>query len=242
MFKYINLCILSILLTLFSCANSGDLIKVATDVLSGSQGTSSLSSSEIASGLKQALEVGIKRGATKVSRPGGFFKNPLIKIPFPSQAKKAEKTLRSIGLGSICDKFVKTLNSAAEKASAKSIPIFVNAISKMTIKDAMGILKGSGTEATQFMRKMTTGELTNLFKPIIKTSLSKVDATKYWGDITSQYNAIPFTKKVDVNLDSYVTNSALDGLFQTLGQEEQKIRKDPLKRTTALLKKVFSSI
>jgi len=242
MIKIFNIFSLLTLLVLFSCANSGDLIKVATDVLSQSSATTSLSSTEIARGLKQALEVGIKRGATTVSKPGGFLKNPLIKIPFPSQAKKVEKTLRSIGLGSLPDKFVASLNSAAEKASAKSIPIFVGAISKMSIQDAMGILKGSGTEATQFMKKMTTGELTSLFRPIIKTSLAKVDATKYWGDITSKYNTIPFTKKVNVNLESYVTSNALDGLFYTLGLEEQKIRKNPLKRTTALLKKVFSQI
>ncbi len=196
--------------------------------------------SEVTGGLKQALEVGIKNSAQLASALDGYYKNPKIKIPFPPEVKEVETKLRQIGLGKEVDKFVVTLNRGAENAANKSVPIFVNAITSMSINDAWGILKGEDLAATNYLKKATYAQLQAEFKPVMKQSLDQVNATKYYGDLVSNYNKIPFVKKVNPNLDDYATEKAIDGLFYLVGEEEKKIRKDPMKRTTELLKKVFA--
>lgn len=198
-----------------------------------------LTTAEVGEGLKEALINGISKGSDQVSQLDGYFKNPQIKIPFPPDVQKVEKTLRDIGLGSEVDKFVMTLNRGAEDAAKEAKPIFISAIKSMTIQDAWAILKGEDNAATEYLRKTTSSQLKEKFKPVIQSSLNKVNATKYYGELVTRYNKIPLVEKVNPNLDDYATDKAIDGLFVMIAKEEKNIRQDPVARTTELLKKVF---
>lgn len=204
-------------------------------------GQESLTSAEVADGLKEALIKGISSGSDIVSQLDGYFKNPEIKIPFPPEVKKVEDRLRQIGLGGEVDKFVMTLNRGAEDAAKEAKPIFISAIRSMTIQDAWGILKGEDDAATQYLRKTTGEQLAQKFKPVIQQSLNKVNATKYYGDIVNTYNKIPLVEKVNPDLDDYATGKAIDGLFVMIAKEEKRIREDPVARTTEILRKVFGA-
>ena len=200
-----------------------------------------LTTAEVADGLKEALIQGISKGSDLVSQVDGYFKNPDIKIPFPPEVKKVEDKLRQIGLGSEVDKFVMTLNRGAEDAAQEAKPIFISAIKSMTIQDAWGILRGQPDAATQYLKRTTSDQLKSKFKPVIQNSLNKVNATKYYGDIVNTYNKIPLVEDVNPNLDDYATDKAIEGLFTMIAREEGNIRKDPVARTTELLKKVFGA-
>jgi hypothetical protein len=189
-----------------------------------------LTSGEVGSGLKEALINGISKGADITSQLDGYFKNPEIKIPFPPDVKKVE-----------VDKFVMTLNRGAEDAAKEAKPIFIAAIKQMTIEDAFALLKGQPDAATQFLKRTTTAQLKDKFKPVVQASLDKVSATKYYGDIVNNYNRIPFIDKVNPDLNDYATDMAIQGLFTMIAKEEKNIRQDPLARTTELLKRVFGS-
>jgi hypothetical protein len=175
------------------------------------------------------------------SQLDGYFKNPKIKIPFPPDVKKVEDKLRQIGLGSEVDKFILTLNRGAEDAAKEAKPIFVSAIRQMTIQDAWSILRGSDNAATEYLKRTTSAQLREKFQPVIASSLSKVNATKYYSDLVTQYNRIPFVEKVNPDLNDYATTKAMDGLFLLIADEEKKIREDPVARTTELLKRFFGS-
>lgn len=198
-----------------------------------------LTTAEVGEGLKEALINGIAKGSDLVSQADGYFKNPEIKIPFPPDVKKVEDKLRQIGLGDQVDKFVMTLNRGAEDAAKEAKPVFITAIKSMTIQDAWAILKGEDNAATEYLKRTTAAQLREKFKPVIQNSLSKVNATKYYGDLVGTYNKIPFVEKVNPSLDDYATSKAVDGLFVMIAKEEKSIRKDPVARTTELLKKVF---
>lgn len=198
-----------------------------------------LTTAEVGDGLKEALVNGISKGADLVSQADGYFKNPEIKIPFPPEVQKVEKTLRDIGLGGEVDKFVMTLNRGAEDAAKEAKPIFVSAIKSMTIQDAWAILQGEDNAATEYLRRTTSPQLKSAFKPVIQNSLNKVNATKYYGELVTRYNKIPLVEKVNPNLDDYATDKAIEGLFVMIAKEEKNIRKDPVARTTELLKRVF---
>lgn len=200
-----------------------------------------LTTDEVAAGLKEALINGISNGSDLASQLDGYFKNPRIKIPFPPDVKKVEDKLRQVGLGSEVDRFVMTLNRGAEDAAKEAKPIFITAIKSMTIQDAWGILKGNETAATDYLRRVTSDQLREKFKPVIASSLEKVNATKYYSDLVTTYNKLPLVQKVDPDLNEYATTKAMDGLFLLIADEEQKIRKDPVARTTELLKKVFGA-
>lgn len=195
--------------------------------------------SEISSGIKQALQIGLQDGVKKVSAVDGYFKNPLIKILFPPNAQKIENTLRNIGLGSLCDQVELSLNRAAEDAAKQAAPIFTNALSQMTLTDVTNILLGSDTSATNYFRRATTSQLVAKFSPVIANSLNKVDATKYWSDVTTKYNQLPLVKPINTDLTAYVTDQAINGLFVMVAQKEKEIRNQLSARTTPLLKKVF---
>lgn len=203
-------------------------------------GEKPLTTAEVGEGLKEALVNGISKGSDLVSQLDGYFKNPEIKIPFPPDVKRVEDKLRQVGLGDQVDKFVMTLNRGAEDAAKEAKPIFITAIKSMTIQDAWAILRGEENAATEYLKRTTSAQLTAKFKPVIQNSLSKVNATKYYGDLVGTYNKIPFTEKVNPSLDDYATGKAVDGLFVMIAKEEKSIRKDPVARTTELLKKVFS--
>ncbi|SKC41751.1 DUF4197 domain-containing protein [Ohtaekwangia koreensis] len=205
------------------------------------KGESALSTEEVAEGLKEALTKGASKGSDLVSKADGYFKNAEIKIPFPPEVQKVETKLRQMGMGAEVDKFVLALNRGAEDAAKEAKPIFVSAIKQMTIQDAWSILKGEDDAATQYLKRTTTSNLTEKFKPVIQASLEKTNATKYYKDLVTRYNKIPLVQKVNPNLDDYATEKAISGLFVMVAKEEKSIRDDPGSRTTELLKKVFSA-
>jgi hypothetical protein len=215
--------------------------KTSVDKMLGmSGGKSALSNDEIISGLKEALKVGTEKGTNKISAIDGFFKDAAIKILMPAEAQKAEKTLRNIGLGRQVDNAILSMNRAAEDAAKSASPIFINAIKGMSFQDALGILRGGDNAATSYLKDKTTVSLTEAFRPVIESSLKKVDATKYWSTVFTSYNKLS-AEKVNPDLSAYVTEKALAGIFYQVAQEEQKIRKDPMARTSDILKKVFSN-
>ncbi len=197
-----------------------------------------LSNEDIISGLKEALRVGTDSSAHKLGKVDGYFADMAVKILMPEEAKKAEKTLRNFGMGKLVDKAILSMNRAAEDAAKGIGNIFWNSIKQMTIRDGLQILQGGDFAATDYLKKTTTAELTSKFRPVIDSSLLKVDATKYWKDVFSAYNLFS-RKPVNTDLAAYVTEKALSGLFYRIGLEEQKIRKDPAARVTDILKKVF---
>ncbi len=206
-------------------------------VATGATGTPT--SLEISNGLKQALEIGTSAGADRLSAKDGFFGNMAVKISFPTEAQKVEKTLRSVGLNSLADNVILSLNRAAEDAAKEAKPIFVNAIKQMTIADATNILLGNKDAATQYFKRVTTAQLMEKFSPVIANSLSKVGATRYWTDAAAAYNKLPLVKPVNTNLTQYVAEKAIDGMFLQVAQEELKIRDNLGARSTSLLQKVF---
>jgi Protein of unknown function (DUF4197) len=205
------------------------------------EGSGTVSTEEVAQGLKEALTNGVSKGSDLVSQMDGYFKNPEIKIPFPPEVKRVEDRLRQIGMGSEVDKFVLSLNRAAEDAAKEAKNVFISAVRQMTIQDAWSILRGQQDAATQYLKRTTSVELKGKFKPIIQNSLNKVNATRYYSDLVTAYNKIPLVQKVNPNLDDYATDKASDGLFVMIAKEEKNIRENPLARTTDLLKKVFNA-
>ena len=194
---------------------------------------------EVVAGLKQALQKGTSKSTDQLSAVDGFFKNAAVKILFPPEAKKAEKTLREIGLGKLCDNVILSLNRAAEDAAQQAKPIFINAIKQMTVQDATNILLGPPDAATQYFKRTTTPQLMLAFKPVIQVSLNKVGATKYYGDAANEYNKVPFVGKINPDISDYATAKAIDGIFYEIALEELNIRKNIDARTTPLLQKVF---
>ena len=198
-----------------------------------------LSNADIIGGLKEALTVGTNNGANKLSAVDGFFKDAALKILMPAEAQKVEQKLRNLGMGKQVDNAILSMNRAAEDAAKSAAPIFINAIKGITIQDGLSILKGGDFAATNFLKEKTLLQLTEAFRPVIESSLQKVNATKYWKTLFTTYNT--FSKEqVNTDLTAYVTDRAMTGIFLQVGLEEQKIRKDPLARTTDLLKKVFN--
>lgn len=194
---------------------------------------------EAGKALKEALTIGIKKGVEQLSKPDGYFKDPEIKIPMPKEAKEVEEKLRKLGLDKTVDDAIKAMNRAAEDAANGAKDIFVTAIKELTLKDVLNIVNGEEDAATRYLEDHTRSLLVEKFKPVIKVSLEKVDATKYWNTVFSKYNKLPFVKKVNPDLEDYVTNKAIDGLFVQIAKEEIEIRKNPVARVTDLLKKVF---
>lgn len=229
-----------VLFTLVALACSSAQINQAISDFGKVGGEQPPTTSEVAEGLREALMKGVSIGADQVSKMDGYLGNPEIRIPFPPDVKKVEDRLRQLGLGNEVDKFVTTLNHGAEDAAKEAKPIFFNAIQQLTIEDAWGILKGQPDAATQYLKKTTSGQLKDKFKPVIKNSLTRVNATKYYGDLVNTYNRIPMVDKVNPNLDDYATELAVQGLFTMIAREERNIRQDPVARTTDILKRVFS--
>ncbi len=213
----------------------------SANILNSALGKSSnLSTGDIAAGLKEALSVGAEKAGKNLSSVDGYFANAAIKILMPEEAKKAEQKLRAIGLGKQVDDAILSMNRAAEDAAKSAAPIFVNAIKQMSIQDAVGILNGGDFAATDYLKGQTTSALTASFRPVIEKSLEKVDATKYWNTVFTAYNKFS-ASKINPDLPAYVTEKALSGIFYQVAQEEQQIRKDPVARTSEILKKVFGS-
>ncbi len=199
-----------------------------------------LTPQQIGLGLKEALNLGISQGADKLSARDGFLKSS-YKILLPEEVQKVTNKLSGIpGFDSVEGKMIELLNRAAEDAAKSAKPIFVTAIKQMTFADATDILMGSNNAATSYLERTTTNELTNAFRPKVVASLDRVNATKYWNDVITKYNSIPFVNKVNPDLDDYVTQQALSGLFGMVEKKELGIRKNVSERKTDLLKKVFA--
>ncbi|MFM2048689.1 MAG: hypothetical protein RI955_1237 [Bacteroidota bacterium] len=224
---------------------SQDVFKAIDNVANGmntASGSGGVTNDQVVAGLKEALNRGTSTGASKLTALDGFFKDAAIKILIPPEAKNVETKLRAIGLNDLCDKAILAINRGAENAAGQASPIFSNAIKQMSFSDAMGILKGGGTSATDYLKRTCTSQLTTAFRPVIENSLKSTDATKYWGDAMSAYNKIPLVTPVSTDLTGYVTGKAIDGLFLKIAEEEKNIRTNPAARVTALLQKVFGSV
>ena len=213
------------------------LFDKVTKTKTATQG-SGLSNDDIINGLKEALRVGTDSSSKKLSKLDGFFGDAAIKILMPEEAKKVEANLRSLGMGNMVDKAILSMNRAAEDAASGVGNIFWTAIKGMSITDGLKILRGGDFAATDYLKSVTTKELTEKFRPVIEQSLIKVDATKYWKDIFTRYNMFA-ANKVNPDLTAYVTERALSGLFLKISLEEQKIRKNPAAQVTDILKRVF---
>jgi uncharacterized protein YceK len=224
------------------------LVLVAGVMLSGCDVLSKLPQStgggiteyEAGQGIKEALAQGLTNAVLKLNKEDGFFKDALYKILLPPDAKKVENTLRSLGFNAMVDKAILQINRGAEDAAGFAKPIFVDAIKSMTLQDAIGLVKNGDTSATHFFREKTTAQLIAAFLPVIKTSLDKVDATKYYGDVITKYNNFPLTvKKINPDLASFVTDRATAALFDLVAIEERNIRTNIAARTSDILRKVF---
>jgi len=202
-------------------------------------GTSSLSDSKINAGLKQALQIGAENSVQLVGRKDGYFANAAIKILMPKNLQPLEKGLRMVGYGPKVDDFVLSMNRSAEAAAPAARKIFVDAITSMSFDDARHILTGGDTAATEYFKQKTTPQLSAAFRPVVDKTMADNGVTKQYNSLVGQYKALPFARKQDLDITNYVVGKALDGLFFELGEEERKIRKDPAKQTTDLLKEVF---
>jgi len=232
MIRYLFVLAFSLLVS----SSSGQIPKWMSDIFNKS---TKPTTNEVIAGLKQALEKGVVKSTDESSQVNGYLNNPEIKIPFPEDAEVMADRLRQIGFDNEVDRFVEALNHGAEEAAKEAKPIFLNAVKSITIEDAWSILNGSDDAATRYLERNTSKELYDEFLPVVKKNLEAVHATRYYSDLVSRYNKIPFVKKVTPDLDDYATEKAIDGLFHLIQKEERKIREDPLSRTTDLLQKVF---
>lgn len=202
-----------------------------------------LTNADVVAGLKEALQKGTERSVDKAGITDGFWQNQLIRIAFPPEAIKVKNTLTDLGIKKPVEDFERTLNRAAEEASKEAVPVFVDAITGMTIQDGFDLLRGGEDAATNYLRDKTTATLTAKFRPVVENATSKVALTNQWSTVASAYNTATLLtggKAVDPDLNGYVTQKAIDGLFLLIADEEKKIRQDPLARTTDLLRRVFA--
>ncbi|MEL7119085.1 MAG: DUF4197 domain-containing protein [Bacteroidota bacterium] len=227
-----------LMIQLFACS-SAELQNPFKKILGLGDGEE-LTSAQIGGGLKEALELGITKGAERLSKTDGYYTSA-YKILLPEEAQVVANKLRGVpGFSDLEEDIIMKINRGAEDAAKKAAPIFVQAITEMTFEDALGILMGADTAATSYLKGATYTNLYEAFNPVITESLDKFDARKVWGDAVNAYNKIPFTKKANPDLDDYVTTRALAGLFDMVVKEELNIRKNVNARPTDLLKKVFA--
>ena len=233
------LIVVTVMLAVLTCTaqntNVNNIVGGASNLVN-----SALSKDDVSKGLKEALTVGTNNSVGIATKTDGFFKNPMIKIPFPPESKAMETKLRKMGMTKQVDKFVMTLNRAAETASKDAGPIFVGAIAAMSIGDGMEILKGKEDAATQYLRSKTKADLKTKMLPVVKSAIEKVEVMKYWTPLAGTYNKIPGVQKANPDLNDYTTDRTLEGLFKLIAVEEKKIRTDPSARTSDILKKVFA--
>ncbi len=201
-----------------------------------------ITSQEAASGLRAALEKGSQAAVASLGRTDGFFGNPQVKIPLPDSLARAEKLMRRFGMGSYADELILTMNRAAEAAVPEARQLFVDSVRKMTLQDAKGILQGGETAGTAYFRRTTEGQLRQRFAPIVRKATAKVGLAQRYNEYAEKGVAFGLVKKEDANLDAYVTQKALDGLFLMVAEEEKKIRKDPVGAGTSIIRKVFGAL
>jgi len=240
--------IITVFLGLLAFLVSCEVLNEAANMVNSTNNSSnkpSLTNDEVVAGLREALQIGIKNSVNLTSVTDGFLKNNEIRLPFPSDAQKVKDKALEWKLDGQVEKFETTLNRAAEEASKEALPIFSDAIKNMSVQDGFSILNGGDGAATKFLKDNTSAKLVSAFSPKVKEATSKVKLTEYWNPIISKYNnAMTLTggQKLNPDLDAYITQKAIDGLFLMVSKEENKIRKDPAAQVTALLSKVFGSL
>ncbi len=235
---------LGLIISLFFVTGCEILSELGKSIPSGNT-TTELTNSEIVSGLKDALTVGARKSVDILAVENGFYKDASVFIKFPQEAIKVKEYALKLGMDNQVNKFEETLNRAAEAAVKEAYPVFANAITNMTFADAKNILHGSDDAATQYFRKQTWSQLHDLFYPKVKQATEKVALTKYWDPLVTQYNKttiVTGNPKIETDLNEYVTQKALEGLFVKLAIEEKQIRENPAARVTDILKKVFGSL
>ena len=214
--------------------NSTAVIDKATSIVTGTPKAPALTNDEVINGLKEALNVGTNNSSSLASKADGFLKNPAIFIPWPAEAKDMRDKLIKLGMQKKVTEFETSLNRAAEEAAKKSVPVFKDAITGMSIGDGFAILNGGDTAATHYLREKTYAPLKEKFMPTVKEAVAKVKVTSYWKPLATAYNKLPGVKKQNPNLDDYVCNKAIIGLMTLIKDEEAKIRKDPMAQVTDL--------
>lgn len=244
-------------MTLSMSVNAGwqDWLKEADEIIKSQSGntgqsvlSSSLSESQIAQGLKEALQVGVKKAIDNLGRENGYLQDQAVKILMPEQLRKVEDMLRSIGQNQLADEFVISMNRAAEQAVPKVGNIFYNAITKMSLQDAQGILQGNDTAATDYFKKHTSDELTQLIKPYVNNAMDTNQVTQSYKLMVSQVKRYDSFGLMDAylgnaaDIDDYVTNKTMDGLFNKIAAQEKLIRENPAARSSEILKEVFGSV
>lgn len=240
----INVMKIKILLCLTSLfyLNSCDVIKQMPSGNGSNTGNVGITQNEAAGGIKEALAQGLAKAVLQLNTTDGFYRNNLYKILLPPDALKIERTLRDLGMDAMVDKAILQINRGAEDAAGYAKPIFVEAIKSITINDAIGLVRNGDTSATHFFRVKTNEKLFAAFLPVIKSSLDKVQGTKYYGDLVNTYNNFPTTfKKLNPDLAGFVTQKATEALFDLVAKEELNIRNNFVARSTELLRKVFGS-
>ena len=233
------------IISLFSCSIIEDASTTILSPTNNSPSKIDLTNEEVISGLKEALNVGIKNAVNLSSVTDGFLKNDVIRLPFPPDAIKVREKAINFGLSKQVTTFEETLNRAAEEATKKALPIFVDAIKNMSVSDGFSILKGGDGAASKFLKSQTSNQLVIAFAPVVKEATTKVQLTAYWNPIITRYNSamtLSGGQKLDPDLDAYITQKAIYGLFYLVEIEENKIRKDPLARVSDILVKVFGSL
>ena len=201
---------------------------------------SGLSEGKAGAGLKEALQVATEKSVSLTGRPNGYFSNAAIKILMPENLRSVEQGLRAVGYGPQVDEFVLSMNRAAEQAAPAAKQIFMDAITGMTFDDAKKILSGGNTAATEFFKAKTTDKLTAAFRPVVDKTMGEVGVIRQYQALMGRFESIPFARSQSFDIDGYVTNKALDGLFHVVGEQEKQIRTNPAARTTALLQEVFA--
>jgi len=202
----------------------------------------SVSNTEASSGLKQALADGSAAAVGKLGVENGFFGNPKVKIPLPPALQRVESALRFAGMKRQADELVLSMNRAAEAAVPEAKALLVDSVKKMTVQDAKRILSGGDTAATEYFRRTTQDALRKRFLPVVRKATSRVELAEKYNEYADTALAFGLVKKEDANLDDYVTQKALDGLFFMVAEEEKKIRKDPLGAASAVIRKVFGAL
>ena len=220
-----------------SCQTQG--MKSLWDSVNSNTTSGALTNSEVIAGLKEALTIGAKESSTIASAVDGFYKNPKIAIPWPSEAQAVKDVLQNVGFSRQIASFEESMNRAAEEAAKGAFDVFAGAVRGMTIQDGFAILNGGDMAATNYLREKTTIPLKEKFSPVVKNAIEKVNVTSYWSPLVNTYNMIPGVTRQNPNLEDYITDKAIDGLMTLIAEQEMKIRQDPAAQVTALLKKVF---
>ncbi|HRE17234.1 MAG TPA: DUF4197 domain-containing protein [Rhodocyclaceae bacterium] len=205
-------------------------------------GLADISSADASSGLKEALVAGADYAVSSLGQDNGFLGNDKVKIPLPGNLQKAEKALRALGMGKQADELVETMNHAAEKAVAEAKPILLDAVKKMTVKDAKDILTGGDDSVTEFFKRSSSETLGQKFKPIVKSATQKVQLAERYNKFAGKAASFGLLDKQDADLESYVTKKAMDGLFLMIAEKERSIRQNPVGAGSGMLQKVFGAL